>query len=244
MTDVISIEEVGLRHGGRQILDRFSLSAGAAEVLALLGPSGCGKSTVLRLVLGLVAPETGAVRVNGELVSISGKILKPPEERGIAVVFQDLALWPHLSVAQNLEFGLKARKLPRKTRERRVTTALARIGLGARAGSYPAELSGGERQRVAIARALVLEPRAVLLDEPLANLDVSLKAELLQVFRELLLENHATTVFVTHDLREARALGAAVAIMDGGRVVQRGALQDVCAAPAGSFARKLIQDIA
>src|SRR5262249_11107127 len=180
--------------------------------------------SVLRLVVGLAAPASGRVGLAGEMGSRDGAILRPPEERGVAIVFQDLALWPHLTVRGNLAFGLASQGVPRRARDERVGAMLERVGLSGRAGRHPGELSGGERQRVAIARALVLEPRAVLLDEPLSNLDAALKRELLALFRALLGERGTTAIYVTHDLREAAAVGDRIAVMEAGRVVQAGAL--------------------
>jgi ABC-type Fe3+/spermidine/putrescine transport system ATPase subunit len=160
------------------------------------------------------------------------------------VVFQDLALWPHLDVTGNLAFGLSAQGVARAEREERVRAILARVGLADRATSHPGALSGGERQRVAIARALVLQPRAVLLDEPLSNLDAHLKRELLGFFAELLRERATTALYVTHDLREAAALADRIAVMESGRVVQAGSLEDLRGNPASPFVRTLFEDVA
>lgn len=244
MTAAIALESVVLRYGDRPVLDGFTLAVEPGEVVALLGPSGSGKTSVLRLVLGFVAPAQGRVHLAGEVVSGDRKILMPPEQRGVAVVFQDLALWPHLTVRGNLAFGLGSQKVARDVQDERIRTMLARVGLSGKEGSYPGDLSGGERQRVAIARALVLEPRAVLFDEPLSNLDVALKRELLSVFRELLKERGTTAIYVTHDLREAAALGDRIAVMEDGRVIQEGALDALRARPATPFVRGLFDDLA
>jgi iron(III) transport system ATP-binding protein len=243
MTAAIALDDVVVRYGSRAVLDGFTLAVEPGEVVALLGPSGCGKTTVLRLVLGFIVPSRGRVRLLGEVVSGDGKILKPPEQRGVAVVFQDLALWPHLTVRGNLAFGLGSQKVARDVQGERIRTMLERVGLSGKESSYPGELSGGERQRVAIARALVLEPRAVLFDEPLSNLDVGLKRELLSVFRELLKEPRTTAIYVTHDLREAAVLGDRIAVMEGGRVTQEGVLDALRARPATPFVRELFDDL-
>ena len=242
MSAAIGIEGVRIRYAGKLVIDELSLSIKPGEVLALLGPSGSGKTSVLRVILGFVTPETGTVRLDGEVASQEGRLLVLPEERGLAVVFQDLALWPHLSVAGNLAFGLNSRGVPRSERNARIRSILGRVGLTGKEHSHPGELSGGERQRVAIARALVLEPRAVLLDEPLSNLDVGLKRELLSIFRALLKERQTTALYVTHDLREAAALGDRIAVMEHGRVVQEGTLDSLRANPASSFVRTLLND--
>jgi iron(III) transport system ATP-binding protein len=243
MTPAIGVERATLSAGGHQVvLSGASLAVGRGEVVALVGPSGSGKTSLLRLILGFVAPGTGAVRLDGLEVSRDGKVLVAPEHRSLAVVFQDLALWPHLSVARNLEFGLEAQRVTREERAGRVATLLRRVGLEGRAERYPGELSGGERQRVAIARALVLEPRAVLLDEPLSNVDVDLRRDLIGLFRELFAERSSTALYVTHDQREAAAIADRVAVLEGGRVVQDGAVGELQQAPATPFVRALVDD--
>ena len=243
MTEAVCLKDVRFSYDDRVVLSNVELSINAGEVLALLGPSGSGKTTVLRLVLGFAVPEAGTVSLGGEIVSEEGRLVVPPEERGLAVVFQDLALWPHLTVRGNLDFGLAARRVGPRERESRISAVLQRLGIADKADRYPGGLSGGERQRVAIARALVLEPRAILLDEPLSNLDVTLKRELLALFRELFRENGSTGLYVTHDLREAASLGDRIAVMESGRIVQVGILDELSAAPASPFVRSLIGDL-
>jgi iron(III) transport system ATP-binding protein len=240
MTAVLTVENVSFRYGERPLFSELSLAVRPGEVLALLGPSGSGKSTILRLLLGFARPAAGSVRLDGMLVSDAGRVVVPPEERRLAVVFQDLALWPHLSVAGNLAFGLEALAVSKVERERRVHDALVQVGLADQRARYPGDLSGGERQRIAIARALVLEPRAVLLDEPLANLDVRLKRELLALFRRLFTERRSTVLYVTHDLREAAALADRIAVLEDGRIVQEGSLADLRARPATELVRSLV----
>jgi len=219
------------------------MSIDTAEVVAILGPSGYGKSTLLRVVLGLVAPDRGLVRLDGGVVSAAGRILRPPEERGLAVVFQDLALWPHLTVRGNLDFGLAAKHVPADDRNERISRVLQRVSLHGKQDRYPAALSGGERQRVAIARALVLEPRALLLDEPLSNLDVPLKRELLALLDAILHEQRMTSVYVTHDLREATRVADRVAVLEAGRISQAGTVDELLADPATEFVRALREDM-
>ncbi len=243
MSSAIAIEGIRLRYAGRLVLDGLSLTIEPGEVLTLLGPSGSGKTSVLRVVLGFATPETGTVRLSGEVASREGRLLVLPEDRGLAVVFQDLALWPHLTVAGNLAFGLESKGVPHPERDARIRAMLERVGLVGKEHSYPGQLSGGERQRVAIARALVLEPRAVLLDEPLSNLDVGLKRELLKVFRHLLKEHRTTALYVTHDLREAAALGDRIAVMEEGHLVQEGTLDSLRAHPASNFVLGLFDDL-
>jgi iron(III) transport system ATP-binding protein len=205
------------------------------EILVLVGPSGAGKSSLLRAVLGLDTPSEGVVRIGGHEVSRDAHRLVAPEARNVATVFQDLALWPHLTVAGNLAFGLKARGIARAERDRRSSEALGWVGLSDKAAHRPLQLSGGEQQRVAIARALVLQPCAMLLDEPLGNLDVARKAELLQLFARLLRERHMPTLYVTHDPFEAALLADRIVVLEAGRVVQAGTLQVLAAAPATPF---------
>ena len=166
----------------------------------------------------------------------------PPERRGLAVVFQDLALWPHLTVEAHLTFCLAVRKIPRDVRVGRVRTMLERVGLDDKAGRFPGELSGGERQRVAIARALVHEPRAVLFDEPLVNLDIVLRADLIALLRALFAERETTALYVTHESREAAAFDARIAVLEGGRIVADGLPAELAATPPTPFVRALFAE--
>ena len=243
MSSAIAIESITLKYAGKLVIDGLSLTVEPGEVLALLGPSGSGKTSVLRVVLGFATPEMGTVWLSGEVASREGRLLLLPEDRGLAVVFQDLALWPHLTVAGNLAFGLQSKGVSRSERDARIQAMLGRVGLAGKEHNHPGQLSGGERQRVAIARALVVEPRAVLLDEPLSNLDVGLKRELLSVFRDLLKEQRTTALYVTHDLREAAALGDRIAVMERGKIVQEGTLESLRARPATGFVRALLDDL-
>ncbi len=240
MSAAIRLDGVTVVRGARKVLD-VSLHVPAGETLAVLGSSGSGKTTLLRVVAGLAVPATGTVRIGEVVASEHGRLVLPPEERGLAMVFQDLALWPHLTVHGNLAFGLDAKAVPRRERDDRIAAMLARVGLAGKERRHPGELSGGERQRVAIARALVVEPRAVLFDEPLSNLDVALRSELLALFRALLRERSSTALYVTHDPREAQALGDRVAILDDGRVIHVGALEDLRSRTELPFARKILE---
>jgi iron(III) transport system ATP-binding protein len=243
VTPAIELSHVSFAYGDRPIVSEFDLSLAFGERVALLGPSGSGKSTLLRLMLGFEAPQHGAVLVRGALASRDGRILIPPEERQLSVVFQDLALWPHLSVHRNLAFALASKRLPRSERSAKVRELLGRIGLAGRERCHPEELSGGERQRVAIARALIVEPTAILLDEPLSNLDVSLRRELLALFRELFAERSCAVLHVTHDLREAAALAGRIVIMENGTKVQEGTLEELRTRPASRFVQALLEDL-
>jgi iron(III) transport system ATP-binding protein len=233
---VIELEGIRFARDGRTILDDVDLSLGSERV-ALVGPSGSGKSTLLRVLLGLEIPESGTVRVAGTLVSRNGQLQVPAEERNLAMVFQDLALWPHLSVRGNLEYGLKARAVAKTARAGRIAEALSWVGMRELEDRRPHELSGGERQRAALARALVLDPVALLLDEPLGSLDVVLKDELLALFARLFAERELPVLYVTHDPREARAIAQRIVVLERGRVTQQGSWSELERAPATPFAR-------
>ncbi len=239
----IDLEQVTVLRDERRVLDGLDLVVNAGEALAVAGASGSGKTTLLRVILGLEPVAAGIVRLDGHEASRGDGLIIPPEDRGLAVVFQDLALWPHLTAAGNLEFGLRQRGIPRAERRRAAEACLRRVGLGERASAYPGELSGGERQRVAIARALVLEPRAVLLDEPLANVDVGLKRELLALFSDLLRSAGTTTVLVTHDPAEAVALADRIALLEGGRIAQVARPSDLTAENGSPFTRAFVEAI-
>lgn len=242
MSAVLRFEAVTLQYGDRTAVHDVSLALAKGETLCILGPSACGKSSLVRLALGLVAPRTGLVWLDGTLASSANHIVVPPERRGLSVVFQDLALWPHLSVEGHLQFVLAARRVSKSDRRQRIQTMLHRVGLFERRQAYPAALSGGERQRLAIARALVDGPTVLLLDEPLSNLDLSLKRELLAMFCEMLAEQQTTLFYVTHDVREAAFLGGRVAIMDRGGIVADGSLDELRRS-TNPLVRKLLEGL-
>jgi len=237
----LELEDVTIEYGRARVLSGLSLSVQRGETLVLVGASGSGKTSVLRAFLGLVVPSRGAVLIGGRIASQDGTLLQPPESRGLAVVFQDLALWPHMTVHANLAFALDARGVARSERDRLIADLLPRLGLANRSRRYPRELSGGERQRVALARALVVDPVAVLFDEPLTNLDVVLKRDMLALLREMLAARGGTALYVTHDPREARALGDRVAVLHDGRIVQIGTWDELCTAPASEFVEALTE---
>lgn len=204
---------------GRAALDGITARITAGEFVALLGPSGCGKTTLLRLAAGFEAPDGGRISLGGQMLAGQGRFV-PPEDRNIGIVFQSYALWPHMSVARNISYPLEVRGIASPERQRRVDEALHLTGLTAYAGRAPAQLSGGQRQRVALARCLVAEPRAVLLDEPLANLDLGLRAAMQEAFAAFHRRTGATMLYVTHDQTEALALADRVAVMQEGRIRQ------------------------
>ena len=213
----ITLQEVSFAFAETPVLDRFSLHIEPGRIVALLGPSGCGKSTLLRLLAGLSVPASGEIRFGDRLVARAGWGL-PPEQRDIGMVFQDYALWPHMSVAQNVAFPLRMRGVSRSERERRVSEALARVGLNGFAERKPSGLSGGQQQRVALARAIVAAPRVLLFDEPLSNLDSELRESLCGEMSRLLRQLGITAVYVTHDRREAELLADQIVYLSAGRV--------------------------
>ncbi len=212
---------VGLtkRFGGRAVVDRVSLEVTEGEVVALLGPSGSGKTTTLRLTAGLETPDAGEISIGGEMVAADGRNIVPPHLRGIGFVFQDLALWPHLTVEGHLDFVLASARTPKRKRKARIAETLRIARAESFARRYPAQLSGGEQQRVALARALVGNPRLLLLDEPMAHLDAQLKTGLLEELKSLQQRLNLTTVYITHDRAEAEALTPRIVMMEAGRII-------------------------
>jgi ABC-type Fe3+/spermidine/putrescine transport system ATPase subunit len=215
---LIQLVEVTKRFGNRIVVDRVSLEVTEGEVVALLGPSGSGKTTVLRLIAGLERPDSGEVWIAAKRVAASGQNLSPPSARGIGFVFQDLALWPHLTIEGNLNFVLSCARMKRVDRQERINEVLRMVHALPFAKSYPAQLSGGEQQRAAIARAIVGKPQLLLLDEPMASLDSDLKASLLHELAGLQKALKITTIYVTHNREEATALAHRVVSMNAGRV--------------------------
>jgi len=213
------VTDVAKRFGSHQALDGVSLEVAAGHAVVILGPSGCGKTTLLRLIAGLEVPDSGEISLNGTQVAGKGRSTVPPHRRGIGFVFQDLALWPHLTVLKNLEFVLGSVKAPRAERAARVHQALSLVRIEKLSARYPHELSGGEQQRVALARAMVGQPRLLLLDEPLSSLDPELRAILRTELARIQDRLSVTMVYVTHDRDDAAALADSVVEMRAGRVV-------------------------
>ncbi len=226
----IVLQGVGKRFGGFVALDDVSLEVPPGKLLALLGPSGSGKTTLLRILGGLETADAGRVLLDG--ADVTGM---PPREREAGFVFQHYALFRHMTVFDNVAFGLRVRRRPRDDIRAKVMELLGLVGLGQLAGRYPSELSGGQRQRVALARALAIAPKLLLLDEPFAALDAKVRAELRGWLRRLHAELHVTTVFVTHDQEEAFEVADSVALLDRGRIQQIGTPDDVFERPANAF---------
>jgi iron(III) transport system ATP-binding protein len=215
---IVKLDAISKTYNGTSALENFSLEIAAGERVVILGPSGCGKTTVLRVVAGFIAPDSGSLSIEGEEVARDGRIIKPPEQRGLGMVFQDLALWPHLSVKGNIEFGLKVKGFPKKEREKRIRELLGLVDLVGCADRKPSELSGGQQQRVALARALVLEPRILLMDEPLSSLDLEMNLRLRKEILRLQKKTRVTLLYVTHNPDEAFDLATRVVSMKQGRI--------------------------
>jgi iron(III) transport system ATP-binding protein len=227
----VCMRGVSKRYGEVEALRDLSLDVYAGEILLIVGPSGCGKSTALRLIAGLDAPDCGDIEISGQVVA--GSRWVAPEQRGVGMVFQDYALFPHLSVAQNIAFGLQ--RWSRPSRQQRLAEVLSLVGLERHASRFPHELSGGEQQRVAIARALAPRPHVLLLDEPLSNLDAELRADMRVELRRVLKVAQITGIMVTHDQEEAFSVADRVAVFRRGQLCQVGAAEDVYYAPSCRF---------
>jgi multiple sugar transport system ATP-binding protein len=226
----LELRQLSRTLGERRLLDRLDLHVAPGECVALLGPSGCGKSTTLRLVAGLDPASGGTVLLDGEDLSD-----RSPGERQVAMVFQSYALYPHLSVQGNLDLGLKVRGVPAAERRRRIDTMLELLQLGDLRRRRPAQLSGGQRQRVALARALLRQPRIVLLDEPMSNLDAQLREELRPELRRLLCGGEQPVIYVTHDQQEALGMADRIALLEGGRLQQVGHPRELYENPVNRF---------
>jgi iron(III) transport system ATP-binding protein len=238
---VASVELKGLtkRYGDAVAVDEVSLAVEHGRLVCLLGPSGCGKTTTLRLIAGFVEPSAGEIVVGGKLLSSPARTV-PPEARNMSMIFQSYALWPHMTVAENVAYGLKIRKLDKAMIDERLKAMLSTARLEALADRYPGELSGGQQQRVSLARALVVEPETLLLDEPLSNLDANLREEMRFEIRRLHDRYRYTTVYVTHDQAEAMTTADLIAVMNQGRVEQLAPPEEIYNRPRSEFVARFI----
>ncbi len=238
MTPHLSAERIRKSFGGKTVLDGVTLSVGAGELMALLGPSGCGKSTVLRVVAGLLRKDSGKVRIGGRDMENT-----PARERGVGFVFQDYALFPRMTVRENVAFGLRIRGVEAQERNRRASEILDLVGLSEEADRPVDRLSGGQRQRVALARALAVEPSLLLLDEPLSALDVKVRERLRREIKTVQKKVGITALVVTHDQEEAMELGDRIAVMNEGRIEQVARPREVYQEPATEFVARFVGEV-
>src|SRR5437867_306044 len=230
MPSYLSIEALTVSYGGPPVLDRVSLDVERGEMVALLGSSGCGKTTLLRAIAGFVIPDSGMIRIEGRDIAHL-----PPEARGTAMMFQSYALWPHMSVADNIGYGLRMRRWKKDAIAARIEEMLKLLQLEGFGPRPVTQLSGGQRQRVALGRALAVSPHVLLLDEPMSNLDYKVRLELRHELRALQQRIGITAVYVTHDREEALTLSDRIAVIDAGRIVQTGAPEEIFHHPSSAF---------
>jgi putative spermidine/putrescine transport system ATP-binding protein len=231
----LALDRVSKQFGAHTAVDAMTLDVQPGELIVLLGPSGCGKTTTLRMIAGFVPPSSGDIRLDGASIAAL-----PPHRREMGIVFQSYALFPHLSVARNVAFGLEMRRMPSEAAQARVDEMMRLVKLEAFASRLPRQLSGGQQQRVALARALAIQPRVLLLDEPLSNLDAALRQEMARELRILQRRGGITTIMVTHDQTEAMALADRLVVMHDGRVQQIGTPEQVHSRPANPFVARFI----
>jgi iron(III) transport system ATP-binding protein len=230
----LTLKNVARRYGTVEAVADFSLELVQGEFVSLLGPSGCGKTTTLRMIAGFVPPSAGTIEMDGQVISSPSSVV-PPEKRRMSMIFQSYAIWPNMTVGENVGFGLQVRRLGRAEIDRRVDAILDVVQMRSLKGRYPAELSGGQQQRVALARAIVVEPEVLLLDEPLSNLDANLREEMRFEIRRLHDEFKITTVYVTHDQSEAMVTSDRIVVMNHGRIEQVDAPHQLYARPRSRF---------
>ncbi|NOZ24171.1 MAG: ABC transporter ATP-binding protein [Planctomycetes bacterium] len=231
----IRIKNLTKRYGDIAAVDDISIDVEEGELFFLLGPSGCGKTTILRSIAGFCTPDGGEIYFGERRIDAL-----PPHERNTGMVFQNYALWPHLSVRENLQYGLDVRKIPKKEKRERVDAALAMVRMSDQAGKRPNQLSGGQQQRVALARALVINPDVVLLDEPLSNLDAKLRGEMRGEIHRIHEQTKITTIYVTHDQKEALSLADRIAVMNAGHIERIGRPRDIYDNPTNRFVAEFI----
>jgi iron(III) transport system ATP-binding protein len=235
----VELKDLGKRYGDAVAVDNVSLLIEHGQLVCLLGPSGCGKTTTLRLIAGFIEPSAGEIAVGGKVLSSPQRTVQP-EGRNMSMIFQSYALWPHMTVAENVAYGLRIRKMDKATIAAKLKAILSTARLEALADRYPGELSGGQQQRVSLARALVVEPETLLLDEPLSNLDANLREEMRFEIRRLHDQYRYTTVYVTHDQSEAMTTADLIAVMNRGRIEQLGTPKEIYDEPHSAFVARFI----
>jgi ABC-type Fe3+/spermidine/putrescine transport system ATPase subunit len=224
---IVKIENVSKAYNKTPVIREMSLDIEKGERVVILGPSGCGKTTLLRMIAGFIHPDKGKIIINGKTVADNGKCIIGPESRQVGMVFQDLALWPHMTGYKNIEFGLKAKKIPKVEIRNRIDTIFEKVQMVQFRNAYPGELSGGQQQRIALARALVTRPKILLMDEPLSSLDIDLRQVLRREILRLQEELAITMIYVTHDREEAFSLATRIVVMEDGKIKKMGTVSEV-----------------
>ena len=223
---IVKIDDVYKSYNRNLVIKGISIDIEKSERVVILGPSGCGKSTLLRMIAGFIQPDNGKIIIDDRIVAKDGKCIIGPEKREVGMVFQDLALWPHMSSYKNLEFGLKTKKISKKERKILIDEVLEKTQMAEFKNAYPGELSGGQQQRIALARALVMRPTILLMDEPLSSLDVDLNLIMRNELLRLQKEFQITLLYVTHDRDEALSLATRIVVMDRGMIQKRGSVSE------------------
>jgi len=240
MMGILEVQGLSFSYGIKPILEKISLEVEQGEITVILGPSGCGKSTLLRLIAGFETPNRGVIKIGGEVVSQDERMMIPTEQRKIGMVFQDLALWPHMTALETLDFVLQAIRCPAYERSQKIERMLAKASLEPVKSGYPSQLSGGQQQLLALARAMITSPRLILMDEPLSSLDVSLRERLIETLLRLAKDERLSLLYVTHDQGEAFSLADHIIVMNRGRIEQVGTPDEVYHSPATDFVRSFI----
>lgn len=240
-TEGVAVLGIGKRFGGSRVLDNVSLEIAPGEIVALLGPSGCGKTTTLRCLAGLEVPDEGRITIGTRVVfDAHQRLVVPTEKRNVGMMFQSYAIWPHMTIFENVAYGLRVQGVASREIEQRVHEGLQAVNLGGKASRFPATLSGGEQQRVALARSMVTHPTVLLMDEPLSNLDLKLRERMRLELREVLKRLGVTAVYVTHDQTDAMVLADRLVIMNAGKVVEAGEPRAVYERPTTQFSSEFL----
>ena len=224
---IVKVENVSKVYNKIPVIREMSIDIEKGERVVILGPSGCGKTTLLRLIAGFIHPDKGKIAIDGKAVSDNGKCIIEPEGRQVGMVFQDLALWPHMSSYKNIEFGLKAKRVSKAEIRERIDAILEKVQMVEFRNTYPGELSGGQQQRIALARALVTRPKILLMDEPLSSLDADLRHVLMKEILRLQEELAITMIYVTHDREEAFSLATRIVVMKEGKIQKTGTVSQI-----------------